>query len=699
MLTPPTPSAPDALREIAGLLENGRLDAARDLAAQLCARHPGDPEALRLYGIALLSAGHGAAAQQQFERALIHAPRSVELHCNLASARLAQGDAGAAIGVLQRALTVAPGHPAVLIGLGNAHSASGNARAAREAYAACAASAADYPAAWMNLAGAELALGAYAEAERSARRALQLAPGHPSALFVLGHALAGQMRFAAAEAAYLHGARNAPDDASFFYQAGLMAEEQRHLADAARAQAQALAIDPGLTAALAQLVFLKRQRCDWDGLDALSTRLRAAVAAGAEGATPFSFLAEPASATEQLQCARSAARRLLAETGAAANAPFQHPARAAAAPLRVGFASNGFGEHPTGLLTVALFEALRDQGIELHLFATAADDGGPINRRLQAAAHRWHALHALPPPAMAERIHASGVDILVDLRVWGGGNISEALALRPAPLQVNWLAYPGTSGAPWIDYVIADATVLPAALRPDFSEAIARLPRCFQPSDTTRAVAEPPSRTACGLPEHGTVFACFNNSYKLETATFARLLAVLAAVPGSVLWLLSGPDGADERLRAVAHETGVDPARLVFMAKRPHAEYLARYRHADLFLDTLPYNAHTTASDAIWAGCPVLTVAGATFAGRVAASLNQHLGMPELIAADAAQFERIAVELGRDRSRCAALRDALAGRKRTSSLFDMPGFARDLAVLLRRMAQRQRAGLAAADLD
>ena len=256
-----------------------------------------------------------------------------------------------------------------------------------------------------------------------------------------------------------------------------------------------------------------------------------------------------------------------------------------------------------------------------------------------------------------------------------------------------------TSGASWIDYVIADRVVLPDAMRAYFSESVAYLPRCYQPTDPSRGVGEPPSRTACGLPPHGPVFVSFNNSYKLNPHSMRRMFAVLRAVPDAVLWLLSAPEGANERLRAAARENGVDPTRLVFMAKLPHAEYLARYRHADLFLDTHPYNAHTTASDAIWAGCPVLTVPGETFAARVAASINAHVGMPQLNVADDAAFVEFATRVGRDPALRDTLRAELAERRVASGLFDMRGFARDFAAVLQRMAERHRRGLAPVYLD
>lgn len=687
-----------ALNAIASLLAAGRSADAEAAAAALVRDSPGDPEALRLRAIAELRQGRVDAAHATLTAALAIAPASVEVLCNFGSVELARGNADAALAALDRAFTLAPTHPAVLLGLGNARRAAGDLAGALDAYRTATRADARHAGAWLNLAAVELALGDVGDAERDVRHAMTLVPGHPEGLLLLGHVLAAQRRHAEAQAAYEAGGRAAPADARFAYQAGLMAEEQKHLAAAAALQARALALDPTLHHALGQLAFLKRQLCDWRDLDALSNRLRARVAERAPGIAPFAFLSEPAGPDEQLKCAGTAAAGI--ETGASAlrrQLAFAHPARTSER-LRIGFVSNGFGNHPTGLLIVALIEALRDR-LDAVLLSTSARDDSPIRRRLRDAAAEWHDVADLAPIALAKKIHAAELDALIDLRGYGGGGIAETLALRPAPLQINWLAYPGTSGAPWIDYAIADRVVLPDALRPHFSEAVARLPRCFQPSDPTRRVGEPPSRVACGLPAEGPVYVSFNNSYKLNRESVQRMLAVLRAVPEATLWLLSGPEGADDRLRQFASANGVDADRLVVMPKLPHDEYLARYRHADLFLDTAPYNAHTTASDAIWAGCPVLTTPGATFAARVAASLNAHLGMPSLNVADDAAFVETAVRVGRDAALRASLRAEIAERRSSSGLFDMRAFAADFAALLGRIVERSRRGLAPADLD
>lgn len=694
----PQQTTEDALAAISDLIAGRRFADAEAAAAARLRETPADVEAMRLRAIALLQLGRIDEARGGLTAALALAPQSIEILCNLGSVELACGNAQAALSALERAHSLAPAHPAVLVGLGNARRAAGDLAGAREAYAGATRASPSHAGAWLNLAAAELALGAKSEAERDVRHALMLAPGHPEALLLLGHVLASERRYAEAESAYAAGARSAPQDARFPYQCGLMAEQQRHFADAAGLHARALALDPSLDHALGQLVFLKRQLCDWRDLDALSARLRQRVAEGAPGIVPFGFLSEPSGPAEQLQCARTFAAAIDARAAPLrARRPFDH-AIAGPGPLRVGFVSNGFGNHPTGLLIVAMMEALGDEAIDVHAFATTGDDGSPIRRRLRAAASVWHDVADLPPLPLAERIHAAGIEIVVDLHD-GGGEVNDALALRPAPVQVSWLSYPGTTGAPWIDYFVADRVVLPATLRAHFSERIAYLPRCYQPSDPGRIVAAPPPREACGLPAEGTVYVSFNNGYKLNPASLQRMFAVLREVPGSVLWLLGAPEGADARLRAAAEAAGVAPARLVFMNKLPHADYLARYRHADLFLDTHPYNAHTTASDAIWAGCPVLTVAGETFASRVAASINHHLGLPEMNVADDAAFVETAVRIGRDAAARAALHARLAQCRDASPLYDMRGFARDFAALLRRMAARRREGLAAADLD
>jgi len=539
--------------------------------------------------------------------------------------------------------------------------------------------------AWVMLADAELEAGDVPAGEHAATRALQLRDHHPEALARLGRARWMQARHAEAAALLRQASDRAPQHPGIALWLGHALEDAGQPEAAADAYRHAHTLLPGEPYITAQLLNWQRRLCDWRNIDRLSAQVRQAVAQGQAAVEPFAFLSEDGSAAEQLACARQRAAAISASVRPLPATTVRRQGR-----LRVGFLSNGFGAHPTGLLIVALLEQLAAAGrLDLHLFALTASDGSPLRARLQAAATQVHEVGALPHPQVAARIRDTAIDVLFDLRGWGGGGTPQVLAMRPAPVQVNWLAYPGTSGADWIDHVLADAFVLPAPLAAGFSEQVRYLPRAFQPSDNTRVLAAPPSREACGLPAQGVVLCCFNNSYKLNARSVQRLFAVLHGVPGSVLWLLSGPGNADARLRSAARQAQLDPARLVFMHKLPHPAYLARYQHADLFLDTHPYNAHTTASDALWAGCPVLTCPGATFASRVAGSLNHHLGLARMNVADDRAFVATAIALGNDAQALQALRAELAQRRSDSGLFDMAGFARDFSAVVEDLARER----------
>lgn len=540
---------------------------------------------------------------------------------------------------------------------------------------------------WLLLADAEMDAGDLRAGEMAARRAHALRPGHPEALARLGRLAWMQGRYDDAVAALRQAVAAAPHHPGMALWLGHALEDAGQAEAAADAYAHAHALAPGEPYIAAQLLNWRRRLCDWRDLPELSGRVRKAVMDRRGAIEPFAFLSEDAGADEQLACARLRAAPIARQVRSMPAA-----SRGGHGRIRAGFLSNGFGEHPTGLLTVALFEALAatDGACEIHLFALNRDDGGAIRGRLHRAT-RLHEVAGLAHAEVAERIRSAGIDVLFDLRGWGGGGAPEVLAMRPAPVQVNWLAFPGTSGAPWIDYVLADPFVLPGSMARHFSERVLYLPRCFQPSDTTRDVATPPSRRECGLPaqdgpDQGIVYCCFNNSYKINPQSFQRMAAVLRGTPGSVLWLLSGPGEADARLRTAAAGLGLDPGRLVFMPRLPHAQYLARYRHADLFLDTSPYNAHTTASDALWAGCPVLTRPGATFASRVAGSMNHHLGLESMNAPSDEAFVDQAIGLGHDPAALRALRDTLRDRRSGPGLFDMRGFARDFDATVRSIA-------------
>ena len=697
-----TLATPPALQQhivrILELLDQRDPAAAERLAQAACIAFPDSAEAARLQGIALLMLDRAPAARGALAEAVRLAPEDYLARCNYAAALMACGEAEAAVEILQQVVREHPDDPGIRNNLANALRAMGDDAGARDEYLAALKAAPGHPGALLNLAAVEVSLGMLDAAEQRLRASLSR-QRHPQALLLLGNILHRRRLFADAQAAYLQAAQLAPGAAEFPYQAGLMADEQHHYAEAARFYRRALQLDPNLHLAEGQLLFTLRRMYDWTAAEPLGARRRARVMAGADDVDPFAFLAEDSTPAEQLACARAhAARTVREQQPLKEKLDFEHVPRPAGAPLKVAFVSAGFGAplgvpHATAVLTAAMFEELgKLEDIELHLIATTPDAGSPIRQRLRNAAYAFHDADELSVADIARLVHGANIDILIDVDGWCAGAVPGVFALRPAPVQANWLAYPGTSGAPFIDYLIADRFIVPESARRFYSEAIAWLPRCYQPSDTSRLLFDAPPRASFGLPDDAVVFASFNNSWKLNRASFVRMCAVLRKVPDGVLWLLNTDREADARLRDAARSQGVEPQRLVFSPSLPHLQHLARYRLADLFLDTNPYNAHTTASDAIWAGCPVLTRPGDTFASRVAGSLNHYLGLPELIVHDDGAFVETAARLGNDRGVLAALRRRLETQRETSGLFDMEVYARDFAALLRDMDDRQRQG-------
>ena len=693
------PSPPESQRRLADLLATGSFAEAEAAAAQLRGQFPEHAEYARLHGLALFQLGRKDEALAALKDATQHAPDHLEAACNLATVMTECDQVNGAIELLRATLKKAPGHPAILLTLGNALMNAARYAQARESYAMATHGAPEHPGLRLNLAAAEMELGHLDQAVQHVNEALQLEPRFDGAYELLGMVRRAQGRRDEAAQAFLHAEQLSPENPRYPLQAGLALDDNAQLEQAAAAYARALRLDASSYMALSQLVFARRRLCDWVDLAELSARLHRAVAEQRPGITPFSFLAETATPAEQLRCASTFAAQTEAQTdGLRRQLNFSYPSVKAAAPCRIGFVSHGFGEHPIGRAIVGVIEALQGDDVEVHLFATTPDDGGTVRRRLGHAAN-IHDTANLSPANLATRIHAQDIEILIDLRSSGSGANVDLFELQPAPIQANWLGFPASSGAPWMDYLIADPVALPATMRKHVSEKVVRLPRCFLPCDPTVDVAATPSRHECGLPERGTVFASFNSGYKIDPATFARYMLILQHVPASVLWLQTGAGKADQRLRHAAQALDVDPTRLVFMPSLPHADYLARYAHVDLFLDTHPYNAQASAIDALRAGCPMLTLAGKTLNGRMGASLLFHAGLPELIAEDEESFVSLGVQLGNDRHALDVLRQHLQQQRGAHALFDVQGFALDLKRAIQGMSARHRIGRPAADID
>ncbi|GAA4258151.1 tetratricopeptide repeat protein [Azospirillum formosense] len=534
------------------------------------------------------------------------------------------------------------------------------------------------------------ALGHREAAETALRRAVSLDPSLVPGWLNLGAVVQELGRAEAAIGCYRTALALRPDLAEAHANLGLVVKEAGRPADSLPAFERALALGlPDAGGVLAQLIQQMRHLCRWDGLAERSAQLVALVRGGATRQVhPWIFLGEGAGPAAELVCAGRYAdwrTRMISVM----------PVRRAAGPrgrLRVGYLSADYHEHATAALIAELIERHDRNRVEVVGYSYGPDDGGSMRRRLAASFDRFVDITACSHADAATRIRADGVDILVDLKGYTQHARPEIAAHRPAPIQVQWLGYPGTMGAGFIDYVIGDPLVTPFDQQPFYAERIVQIPSCYQPNDRSRPIGPTPSRAACGLPERGMVFCCFNAAYKITPDLFDRWCRLLGTVPDSVLWLLDSHPEASANLRREAACRGMGEGRLIFAPRRPAAEHLARYRLADLFLDTAPVGAHTTASDALWAGLPVLTVTGEGFASRVGTSLLHAAGLPELAVRSLVEYEGTALRLARDPAGIARLKARLAVERDRAALFDTDRIARALERAYATMWDVQAAG-------
>lgn len=361
--------------------------------------------------------------------------------------------------------------------------------------------------------------------------------------------------------------------------------------------------------------------------------------------------------------------------------------------IRLGYLSADFYQHATAFLLAELIERHDRDRFEVFAYCFSSDDNSLMRQRLVTGFDWFRIVEALSHEEAAGLIAGDGIDILLDLKGYTRNARSMIVAQRPAPIQVNYLGYPSTMGAPFIDYIIADPVIAPMEHQRFIDEKIVHLPGCYQPNDAQRLISEQPStRADHGLPDNGFVFCSFNNSYKIAAPFFSIWMRLLDRVPGSVLWLLEGGEAAKENLRREAVARGVDPARLVFASRLPAPEHLARYQHADLVLDNLPVNAHTTASDALWGGVPIITCLGNIFVGRVCASLLQACGLPELITNSLEEYEALALRLASNRAELDRLKLKLNSVRQSAPLFDTATYACNLEAAFSHMMRLHSEG-------
>ena len=520
--------------------------------------------------------------------------------------------------------------------------------------------------------------------------AFALDPHNAEALIGKGVALKALRRLPEAIETYRRAIEVAPRAANAHLNLGnALALLNRH-EEALGCYERVVALDPGVTEALSSLVYTKQRRWDWAGLPEQRQFLLERVRARQYVANPFALLG----ICDDPELHQIAARAYTRETLPLA-AIAQPPPATQRDRLRIGYFSADFRNHAVMQLIAGALECHDRDAFEIHAFSYGPEAEDAMRARIRATMDHFHECARMSDGAITAMARRAGIDIAVDLNGYTQDARLAPFAQRLAPVQVSYLGYPGTVGADFLDYIVADATVLPLDQQRFYDEKIIHLPDSYQANDDRRVIApDTPSRAEAGLPADGFVYCCFNNAYKITPEIFASWMRILAAVPGSVLWLLANDSDSIARLRGAAEAERIDPARLVFAPSLPSAQHLARHRLADLFLDTLPYNAHTTASDALWAGLPVLTQMGQAFAGRVAASLLNAVGLPEMITRDAAAYEALAIALGRDPARAAALKAKLAAAIPTAPLFNTPRFTRHLEGAYRVMWQRHAAGLA-----
>ena len=530
---------------------------------------------------------------------------------------------------------------------------------------------------------------------RSYRQALALRPGYTKALLAQSGLLAKLGRTDAALAC-LAGQAGVAEAA---LQRGITLRQAGRPDEALAAFEEALRLDPSLHVARASRLELRSERCDWRDRDEdLGLLVQASAEALDRGELPpltasAAHRFVPCGPEQQWRIARAAAARMQSRLAPLRDSLGLEPRRPGGERIRLGYLSCDFRNNAVGHLTQALFGLHDRRRFEVLAFSYGPDDGSRYRRRVVSDCDRFEDVAPLSHADAARRIHAAGVDILVDLVGGAGNGRLEICALRPAPVQVHFLGYPATTGAAFIDYFIADGVVAPPGMDRFFEERLVRLPGSYQVNDHEQAIAEtPPPPQACGLPAEGFVFACFNANYKIDPGIFDVWMRVLRRVPGSVLWLFGSSPASRDNLGREAAARGVEPGRLVFAPLLEKPAHLARQRHAGLFLDTPLCNAHTTASDALWAGLPLLSCPGRTFASRVAASLLTAVGLPELIVPDLQAYEERAVDLALRPRELGRLREGLVANRARLPLFDTPRFVAGLERAYARMWELSRDG-------
>ncbi len=664
----------------------GRLADALASFDRALAIRPDYPDALNNRGSTLRELGRAKDALGDFNKVLAQAPRDAVALYNRATALQDLDRLDEALADFDKALAISPGLVAALSNRAVVLQKLNRFAEAVKSFDAALAITPDDAQMLRNRGGLLRALGRFDEALQSYHRALALGPEDAVAWSEQALVLQCLRRHDDALASYDRALAIDPDCTQALYGRGMLLGLQfKRLAASRRDLEKLAARDPDQDYLAGDLLHLRLKSADWDGIEQDFAAMDAAVRAGKRAIRPYVY-----QAISQVPADLMAASKLYAppDISTGRGAFSTHDGK-----IRIGYVSGELREQATAFLTAGLYEAHDKSRFDLIAFDSGWSDGGPTRKRLEAAFDKFIDIAALPDDAAAALIKAERIDILVNLNGYFGLERSGVFARRPAPIQVNYLGFPATLGATYMDYIVADRIVIPDAEQQFYTEQVVTLPDTYQANDSRRPVAAHiPSRTECGLPEGAFVFCNFNHSYKLLPFMFAVWCEILKQVPGSVLWLLESNLEFAERLRRHAEQHGIAGARLIFAPIVQTDRHLARMKQADLFLDSLPYNAHTTASDALWAGLPLLTCRGTAFPGRVATSLLLAMDLPELVTENLEDYQALALRLPREPDRLRALREKLARNRAAAPLFDTARFTRHIEAAYTRMWEIFRRG-------
>ena len=660
----------------------GLLDKAKQAYQQAVKVNPRHAPALHTLGVLASQANDPASGLQLIAQALTVEPQNSVFLTNASTALLSLKRYDEALALCEHALATKPDHFSALRNQGVALAALLRYQEAIDCFDKALNINPNFGEIYILRVSALCELKAYSEAVATADRLLALQPDFFDAHFSKANTLSAAKCYEEACEAYDKALALQPDHAMAWFLRAAALERARRYTEAIQTYAHAMAIDPQMPFVSGTLLHAKMLCCDWSDLQSLYLSVKAQVAQNKPAIYPFGYQAICDDEASLQACAQFVSQDKYPPQASA----YVHPAWPPHTKIRLGYLCGEFREQATSILMTEIWEQHDKNQFEIFAFDNGWDDQSPRRARIEMAFDHVIDISRLQDREAAELIHAHQIDILVNLNVFFGRERNKVFSLRPSPVQVNYLGFPGTMGAPYMDYLIADETVIPPGSQPHYTEKVVYLPGCYQPNDTQRIISNRAfTRQELGLPPEGFVFCCFNNNYKITPTTFDVWMRIVQQVPGSVLWLLQDTPESAANLQQVAAQRGLDAKRLVFAPRMPNDEHLARHAMADLFLDTWPYNAHTTASDALWASLPLLTLQGNTFPGRVASSLLNAVHCEDMVCATVDAYEAKAIHLATHPDALAHARQTLVSGKKSGSLYDAELFTRHLEQALKTM--------------